>query len=340
MYAALSLRARRRALGLTIVDVALSCGVPARAIAEIEHGLRRPDEIEWLALARFFGLAEATPASSAHTHNAAGQAGRAARAMVVAAVLGGALQSASPPPLAPTAAGTLAELRAASAAAVAVSAGRLKPNHAGASGLAALAAALRPPVERRPPSESVDYLAPHGDQRLLASPSEPVAGEPSVEEQAEPLLPLQVSAAFLPLPPAGEFRHNVAAALDANGGALRQIVLPPGATWSFNRSVGDPRLLSLAWIGGVYGGGWCDLASRYVTALRPLLPPESIRFARHVDTAGFGLAGVPDDDAVAIWNTNGDGAEQDLVVRNDGQRTLVLEAGLDPDGVTIQVSIL
>ncbi len=114
----------------------------------------------------------------------------------------------------------------------------------------------------------------------------------------------------------GPFRQNVLAALAANGAALQHVVVPPGDTWSFNRAVGDPDLLDLVSINGVYGGGWCDLASRYVLALRPFLPREALVFTRHIDTTGYGLAGVADDDAVAIWNSNGGNDEHDLIIQN------------------------
>lgn len=147
------------------------------------------------------------------------------------------------------------------------------------------------------------------------------------------------SKAFLPLPPDGPFRQNVVAALEANGGALKQVVIPPGGRWSFNRAVGDPGLLTLATINGIYGGGWCDLASRYVVALRPILPPEAINFPRHRDVAGIGLAGVADDDAVAIWNTNNRGGEQDLIITNMLDRPIVMAAQLGAAGVEVRASV-
>jgi hypothetical protein len=146
------------------------------------------------------------------------------------------------------------------------------------------------------------------------------------------------ASAFLPLPGDGPFRLNVVAALEANGGALQNVVIPPGGSWSFNRSVGNPGVLTLTTIAGVYGGGWCDLASRYVMALRPLLPAEQINFVRHRDATGIGLAGVADADAVAIWNTNNRGGEQDLLVRNPTRQTLILSASLVEGGVEVRAA--
>jgi hypothetical protein len=146
------------------------------------------------------------------------------------------------------------------------------------------------------------------------------------------------TAAFLPLPGEGPFRLNVVSALEANNGALQRVVIPPGGAWSFNRAVGNPGVLTLATIAGVYGGGWCDLASRYVVALRPLLPPEALEFVRHRDATGISLAGVSDDDGVAIWNTNDRGGEQDLIIRNPSNRTLVISARLDAEGVEVRAA--
>lgn len=133
-----------------------------------------------------------------------------------------------------------------------------------------------------------------------------------------------------PLTLDGDIGYNVRMALDANGGALRRIVLLPGTSWSFNASVGDPRSLRLRVVGGVYGGGWCDLASRYVQALRPLLPPHAFTYVNHVASTGVRLANVADADAVAIWNIDGQpgtwGGRLDLVIANPLDVPIMLEA--------------
>jgi hypothetical protein len=143
----------------------------------------------------------------------------------------------------------------------------------------------------------------------------------------------------MPLPAGGSFHQNVVAALEANNGALQHVVIAPDAIWSFNRSIGDPDLLQLESNYGVYGGGWCDLASRYTMVLRPFLPPESFAFIRHVDSTGYGLEGVPDDDAVVIWNSNGGGDEQDLRIHNTSGRTISIRVTLVADGVQFQATL-
>jgi hypothetical protein len=145
----------------------------------------------------------------------------------------------------------------------------------------------------------------------------------------------------VPLSLAGDVGHNVRLALDANGGALKEVVIPPGATWSFNAAVGNPAPLvsNLRSVAGVLGGGWCDLASRYVQAARPVLPPEAIRFPNHVQTAGIGLWNVANEDAVAIWNIDGQpgsfGGRQDLEITNTTDRPLRFRAVEGGGAVTI-----
>src|SRR4029453_18686665 len=118
----------------------------------------------------------------------------------------------------------------------------------------------------------------------------------------------------------GDVAFNVAAALNANNGALRSVTIRPGETWSFNAAVGSPAQIAVRTIAGVPGGGWCDLASRYVQAVRPLLPPEAVHFVNHVTTSGIRLADVADEDAVSIWNIDGQagssGQSQDLEITN------------------------
>lgn len=128
---------------------------------------------------------------------------------------------------------------------------------------------------------------------------------------------------------------NALQAINANNGSLRLVEIYPGHEWSFNASVGDPRNISyLKTVFGVYGGGWCDLASRYVQAVRPLLPEPDIRFVNHNVSVGFGLVDVDYHDAVSIWNTGGlhgnIGQAKDLVLWNGsnyGIRLWVVEDG-------------
>ncbi len=147
----------------------------------------------------------------------------------------------------------------------------------------------------------------------------------------------------IPLTLAGDLGFNVRAALDASGGALREVVIAPGATFSFNATVGSPALVTIVSVGGVPGGGWCDLAARYVQAVRPVLPPEAVRFPNHNITAGFGLADVAYDDAVSIWNIDGragsDGGSQDLQIRNVLDRPLRLVASEEDGAVVIRAFV-
>jgi transcriptional regulator with XRE-family HTH domain len=147
------------------------------------------------------------------------------------------------------------------------------------------------------------------------------------------------SSVFMSLPADGPFHHNVVAALEANNGALQHVVIPPNGVWSFNRTVGDPDVLQLEPMYGIYGGGWCDLASRYTMVLRPLLPPESFEFIRHIDSTGYGLQEVPDDDGVVIWNSNGADGEQDLRIHNTSGRTIRIGVTLVADGIQFQATI-
>ena len=142
---------------------------------------------------------------------------------------------------------------------------------------------------------------------------------------------------FLPLQEGSGIWHNVVTVLNANGGALRSVELSPGERWSFNQTVGNPDLLDYVYVGNVYGGGVCDLASRYVVALRPLLSAGAFNFTRHRDATGEDLVGVSPNDAVSIWSVNGGPDERDLVITNTSGRTIVISALLTERGVTVRV---
>lgn len=154
-----------------------------------------------------------------------------------------------------------------------------------------------------------------------------------------------VAGSSAPLSLAGAMGRNIRVALSANGGALQTVIIPPGSTWSFNAAVGDPRGFQLYVVGGVLGGGWCDLASRYVQAVRPILPPESVKFVNHVQSAGVGLANVDPGDAVAIWNIDGRpgtfGGRLDLLISNPLPDPIVLRVvpGDQPDTIVIEARI-
>ena len=82
-------------------------------------------------------------------------------------------------------------------------------------------------------------------------------------------------------PPAlhGDVGFPVRAARDAPGGALRRVVIPPGAPWRFHVAVGDPSGIPLRVV-----GGRCDLVRRSVPAARRVTPPRR--------TTGVGCAAV------------------------------------------------
>ena len=145
----------------------------------------------------------------------------------------------------------------------------------------------------------------------------------------------QADTSSVPLSIAGDVGFNVLSALRARGGALRSVTIRPGETWSFNATIGSPANVDVRTIGGVPGGGWCDLASRYVQAVRPLLPREAVQFVNHVTTAGIRIADVADDDAVSIWNVGGQagsvGQSQDLQITNTLNAPLKLQVVEQPD---------
>ena len=154
----------------------------------------------------------------------------------------------------------------------------------------------------------------------------------------------QADTSSVPLSIAGDVGFNVLSALRARGGALRSVTIRPGETWSFNATIGSPANVDVRTIGGVPGGGWCDLASRYVQAVRPLLPREAVQFVNHVTTAGIRIADVADDDAVSIWNIDGQagsaGQSQDLQITNTLNAPLKLQVVEQPDQrIVVQAAV-
>ena len=190
---------------------------------------------------------------------------------------------------------------------------------------------------------------------LIGGQSEPVApisswaGQPAllVSAAGRPK-PITGSArpgtSSVPLSLAGDVGFNVLSALSASDGALRSVTISPGSTWSFNAAVGNPAQITIRTIAGVPGGGWCDLASRYVQAVRPLLPRQAVQFVNHVTTAGIRLADVSDDDAVSIWNIDGQagsaGQSQDLQITNTLSAPLHLQVVDQPDQqIVVQAAV-
>jgi hypothetical protein len=171
------------------------------------------------------------------------------------------------------------------------------------------------------------------------SPNRPgVVGQAVAQQASAGAVPALPAGATLsvPLSMAGDVGFNVLAALDARSGALRSVTIQPGETWSFNATVGDPSGIPIRTVGGVPGGGWCDLASRYVQAVRPILPRSAVSFVNHVTTSGIRIADIADDDAVSIWNIDGQpgssGQRQDLEITNTLGAPLHLQVAVGPDG--------
>lgn len=352
----------RRNARLTLFDVAQRSGLSMRVIAEIEHGLRPLGEVERICLARAL---EVTPCDLlARPPFAAAPATRPlrrwlpqlGRAVLLSALLGklggSSVAAASRTEPAASAAVLVQPTRPAALTAPAPAPAPRRrsdtprlvrsPDPEAEPPEALLAPPLHltpvPPLPYRPKPASADPAK-------LAPPPPPPPPEPAPEPAPVTLslhaapAPAAMGGASLPLPPDGPFRQNVVAALGANGGALQSVVIPPGSVWSFNQAIGDPGRLDLAEINGVRGGGWCDLASRYVVALRPLLPPEALEFAGHVEATGSGLYGVADADAVVIWNANGNGGDRDLRVHNTTAQTLIISAWLTDGGVELSAGL-
>jgi len=123
---------------------------------------------------------------------------------------------------------------------------------------------------------------------------------------------------------------NVQVALDASGGSLRDVRVPPGSFFSFNGTMGDPAAIPYRTCAGVPGGNWCNLAARYAQVTRALgLVPE---FQDH----GIGDLGGGPENSVSIWNVGGQAGEgQDLIVRNTTDHTLRYRAEQDGANVII-----
>jgi len=122
-----------------------------------------------------------------------------------------------------------------------------------------------------------------------------------------------------------DFGFNIQSALHANGGALMNVTIRPGETWSFNGSLGPVSNIPMRSIGEIPGAGWCDLASRYVQAARPIVGDAGLRFDNHIAQTGQGLYDVAPQDAVDIWTDGTPGFQNgnhDLWITNTTSQTL------------------
>jgi transcriptional regulator with XRE-family HTH domain len=371
----IELRHARRTRRMTLSDAALCSGLSARRIAELELGLCPLSNTERLLLAEAFDLpADALtaprpqPLPTSYLISFSRLSPMVAPALVATVLLGDALMSApsraQSPSMRNEPAYTVevslvkrsdpepwqnkrqamrpindADLEAVFQAEVVSSQARIPAIQLIAAPPETVAAEPSVEIAISPSVTPTEQIAPNLDivtaTRMDAIPTETAAPEPSMAMAA----PEEISTAFLPLPASGPFHQNVAAALNGNNGALQLIVVPPGETWSFNQAIGDPTLLNLAFVNGIYGGGWCNLASRYVVALRPLLPPEAIEFTRHVDITGFGLSGIANSDAVIIWNEPRSASDQDLKIHNTSDKTLIMTSVLTDAGVEVAATL-
>lgn len=148
----------------------------------------------------------------------------------------------------------------------------------------------------------------------------PSAAAPSANDESQRCAPA-------PLSLSGDAGVNIRAALHANNGQLQRVVILPGKTWSFNAALGDPRRIDdLREVNGILGGGWCNLASRYVQAARMILPDNAVLMRLHPN----GLPNVDPQDAPSIWNPDGvmgfaDG-RSDVLITNVMDRTIIITA--------------
>lgn len=149
-----------------------------------------------------------------------------------------------------------------------------------------------------------------------------------------------------------DFGFNVKAALDSNNGALRNIVIKDGEQWSFNGAMlrpndKDGNELKLRWVSGTYGGGWCDLACRYVQVFKGLglqikhvplgygedLPKDGqLIFIQH---GGIALNNCSYDESPYIWSDYSAGFHegmQDMIINNNTGKTIKIGVIDNPDG--------
>lgn len=158
------------------------------------------------------------------------------------------------------------------------------------------------------------------------------AGWPHVDAQ----VPLS-GIASTPISLAGDCGYNVQVALDASGGALWDVTLRPGETWSFNATVGNPGLLSYRMCAGVPAGNWCNAAARYAQVARAM--GLQLDFLHHGVDLG---AGIEND--VLIWNVGGqsgfENGAQDLLITNTLAQPVRFQAQSDGGNVTIIGGVL
>ena len=132
------------------------------------------------------------------------------------------------------------------------------------------------------------------------------------------------------------FGYNIYWMLRANNSALMDFTIQPGESWSFNEAVGNPEFAKFVSINDIPASGWCDGASRWVQASRPILPATSINFQLH----GVALNQVDYNDSVVIWNEGGKRGGEDLIITNTTNRPIhyrVIDNGDQTVSVTATV---
>lgn len=126
----------------------------------------------------------------------------------------------------------------------------------------------------------------------------------------------------------GDVGVNVRAALKANGGALQAFTIRPGETWSFGHSIAPISAMGpLAYAGGVYGGGLCDLSAEYLKVAQQL--GLEARYVQHAGVSG---------PFPSIWlNEQGDGESgQDLTVYNPTPAPVTFRARVEDGALIIE----
>jgi hypothetical protein len=135
------------------------------------------------------------------------------------------------------------------------------------------------------------------------------------------------------------FGYNVKSALDMQKGALRHVVIESGDTWSFNEALGKPKYFpALKSVAGIEGGGWCDLACRYIQVAKGL--GLHTVYLQH---GGIALNSCSVEDSPYIWTVDGirglEKGRQDLLITNNTVYTAMIEV-IEKDNAAIIIGNL
>lgn len=114
---------------------------------------------------------------------------------------------------------------------------------------------------------------------------------------------------------------------------LSTVTILPGESWSFNATIGNPDQYALVDAYGVYGGGWCDVASRYAELARVL------QLDREFFLHSTPLNDVERIDNVSIWNSDGRvGQLQDLTIKNTKKFAITFTMSYTKDAYILTAS--